>query len=209
MKNLDTGKDKIQKICNLLKNETIEPAKQQAREIIENAHMQAEEIINNAKKLAEDIEGKSEKVIQQKNKVFESSLKLASKQVIEDLKQKIEKSLFDDNLAKFVAETTSKDSVSSKLINVIVEAIEKEGINVDLHAYVSSNMNLDEINKLLVKSALDKLRNKISVDSNICGGVLMKLEKENIIIDVSDEAIKELIANFIREDFRDKIFGIK
>lgn len=209
MKNLDTGKDKIQKICNLLKNETIEPAKQQAREIIENAHMQAEEIIDNAKKLAEDIEKKSEKVIQQKNKVFESSLKLASKQVIEDLKQKIERSLFDDNLANFVAETVSKESVSSKLINVIVEAIEKEGINVDLSAYVSSNMNLDEINKLLVKSALDKLRNKISVDSNICGGVLMKLEKENIIIDVSDEAIKELIANFIREDFRDKIFGIK
>ena len=45
MKGLDTGREKIQKICDSLRKETLEPAKQEAREIIENAHMQASEIV--------------------------------------------------------------------------------------------------------------------------------------------------------------------
>ena len=38
MKGLETGKDKIQKICDALRKETLEPAKQEAREIVEKAH---------------------------------------------------------------------------------------------------------------------------------------------------------------------------
>ena len=50
MKELETGKNKIQKICDVLRNETLDPAKQEAREIIENAHIQAAKIIEDAKK---------------------------------------------------------------------------------------------------------------------------------------------------------------
>ena len=48
MKGLESGKDKIQKICDALRKETLEPAKQEAREIVENAHMQASEIVTEA-----------------------------------------------------------------------------------------------------------------------------------------------------------------
>lgn len=74
MKTTDTGKNKIQKICDLIKSETIEPAQQEAREIVENAHLQAKEIVDEARRQAEEIHAKALREIEQKKKVCESSL---------------------------------------------------------------------------------------------------------------------------------------
>ena len=41
----DKGQDKIKKICDQLREETLEPAKQEAEEMLENAKKQAEKII--------------------------------------------------------------------------------------------------------------------------------------------------------------------
>jgi V/A-type H+/Na+-transporting ATPase subunit E len=38
------------------------------------------------------------------------------------------------------------------------------------------------------------------------GGVQIKLCDRKITIDVSDRVVRELIANFIRHDFRDLVF---
>ncbi len=47
----DTGKDKVKKICEVLRKETIEPAIDEARGILEEAHSKGEAIIRDAKKL--------------------------------------------------------------------------------------------------------------------------------------------------------------
>ena len=39
------------------------------------------------------------------------------------------------------------------------------------------------------------------------GGAQVKLIGKNLTIDLSDQVIKELIANYIRKDFRKLIFG--
>ena len=53
MKGLKNGRDKIKEICDVLKQETLEPAKQKAREVIENAQLQAEEILKEAREKAD------------------------------------------------------------------------------------------------------------------------------------------------------------
>ena len=70
VKGLETGKDKIQKICDALRKETLEPAKQEAREIVENAHLAASEIVREAKKKAEAAVSKAEIEINEKKKVI-------------------------------------------------------------------------------------------------------------------------------------------
>ena len=42
---MDTGKDKVKKICDVLRKETLEPAKLEADEMIESAKERAREII--------------------------------------------------------------------------------------------------------------------------------------------------------------------
>lgn len=73
MKSLETGKDKIQKICDALKKETLEPAKQEAREVIENARLQAAEIVTAAKKEAEE-KSPLQRKRSRKNKEYSSPL---------------------------------------------------------------------------------------------------------------------------------------
>ena len=68
MKGLETGKDKIQKICDALRKETLEPAKQEAREIVENAHLKADEILQEAKKKAEESTRRVEMEISERKK---------------------------------------------------------------------------------------------------------------------------------------------
>src|SRR3990167_4788504 len=100
---LETGKDKIQKICDALRKETLEPAQQEVREILENAHLQASEIVRNAKKQAEEMIGTAVGNIEEKKKVFQASLQLACRQGVEQLKQRIEEQRFTRELAELVA----------------------------------------------------------------------------------------------------------
>ena len=102
MKGLETGKDKIQKICDSLRKETLEPAKQEAREIVENSHMQASEIVAEAKAKAIAMTEEAEKEMEEKKRVFHASLNLACRQGIEQLKQKIEKDLFNQELTALI-----------------------------------------------------------------------------------------------------------
>ena len=50
MKGIETGKDKVKKICDFLRNETLDPARHEADSILENAREKAEKILFEAKK---------------------------------------------------------------------------------------------------------------------------------------------------------------
>ena len=60
---------------------------------------------------------------------------------------------------------------------------------------------------LLAHEILERLHEKSVLVGPLTGGIEVKLLKENITIDMSDAALKELVANYIRKDFRELIFG--
>jgi V/A-type H+/Na+-transporting ATPase subunit E len=201
-----TGKDKIQKICDILKKETLDPAKQQAKEIVENANMQASEIINQAKKDAQKLIEQAKKNIEQENKIFESSLSLAAKQPIEALKQSIEKNLFDPALKEVIIQNAKDASTIAKIINAIVKAVEKGGIDSEISVYVAKDVSPKEIVLLLLPEVAKKLKEKDIILSDIVGGVKVKLKDMQLTLDLSSDTIKDLLANYIRKDLRDLIF---
>ncbi|MBI5345917.1 MAG: hypothetical protein HZB76_02085 [Chlamydiae bacterium] len=172
--NETTGKDKIQKICDILKKETIDPAKQEAKEIIENANMQALEIINISKRDAAKLIEEAKKTQEEEKKIFKASLDLAAK----------------------------------KGIDAFVMAIGKEGIDSDLTASVAKEINPKDVIHLLVSQAAKKLTEKDIVLSDIAGGVKVKIKDMQLTLDVSAEAIKDLLAGYIRKDFQDIIFKV-
>ena len=55
MKFMDTGKDKVQQICDILKKETLEPAREEAQKIIDDAKASAQRIVQEAKEQADGI----------------------------------------------------------------------------------------------------------------------------------------------------------
>ncbi len=162
MKTLDKGGEKIQKICQALREETIEPAREQAERILDEAKSERERIIRQAEQDAKAIIQQARKQIEQERKVFDTSLGQAARQSMEQLKQEIEQQLFNNELHEVVDKSTTSPQVVAKLIEAIVEALKKEGLDVDLTALVPKCVKPEEVNSLLAVGIVKKLRMKTS-----------------------------------------------
>lgn len=206
MKGIDTGKDKVKKICDVLKRETLEPAKKEAEQIIQEAHDKSRQIVQSAKEEAAKLIEASKKEIEKDRNVFQSSLNQACKQSLELLKQKIEGQFFHPELGEVLQKPLKDPNVVAELIKAVVQALEKEGIDADLNAIVPRTVSAQAVNQLLLKNILDKLKAKTVELGAIQGGVFVKAEKDNISIDVTESALKELVSDYIRKDFRETLF---
>jgi len=208
MKNLETGKDKIQKICDAIRKETLDPAKQEAREIVENAHLQAAEIVKEARSSSALLKHTAEVEIEERKKVFQSSLQLACKQGIETLKQKIEQELFNPELESLIKKETGKPDLITRLIQGFMHSLDKHGIEEDFEAVIPKDISARSINALLSEKILERLRNRTVEVGDFHGGVQLRMKGREITIDISDAAIRELISSYVRRDFRDMIFSL-
>lgn len=208
MKTLDKGQDKIKKISELLRHEVLEPAKDEAKKIIEGAQAHALEIIADAKKEAHRIIEEGRKIAEQEKNVVHSALSQAGKQSIEALRQDIEHHLFSDQLHTVLNEGTANPKVIAALIDAVIKAIEKEGIGADLMAYIPKSVSVKEVNQLLLEETLKKLKSQTVELGGFTGGARVRLLDKNLTIDVSEEALKELLAKYVRKDFRKLLFGI-
>lgn len=206
MENLDTGKDKIKKICEVLKNETLLPAKEEAQKILETAELEARNIIHDAEKKSEAILYDAKTRIAKERELFELSLKQACGQGMEALRQDIEKKLFNAEITDWLGKKTFNANLVAKLIDALVSAIEKEGTSVDFSAIIPQHISVEQVNALLLKGVLEKLREKSVIVGDFLGGVQLKLHDKKFTLDLSDQALKELMEQYIRKDFRKILF---
>lgn len=208
MKGLETSKDKMEKICAALRKETLEPAKQEAREIIENARMQAASILAEAEKKAGSHLEAAEKEALERKRVFEASLQLACRQGIEGLKQKMEKELFEPELRSLISQEMKEPSAIARLLEAIVKALEEKGIDQELTAVIPKALSPRSVSALLARQILEKLESRVVNLGGFDGGVQIQLKEGNMTLDFSDTVVKELVAQYIRRDFRDLIFKV-
>ncbi|HEY2811035.1 MAG TPA: V-type ATP synthase subunit E [Rhabdochlamydiaceae bacterium] len=201
------GSEKVKKICDVLRRETLEPAKHEAEEIILDARRQAESLIEEAKKNIEQLHLEARQEIDRQKNIFQSSLHQACKQALESLKQNIESKLLNQELSELIVKSTQSPQVLSRLIMAAIHAIEKEGVEADLSVYIPAAVPAREVNEMLGKEWVEKLKEKSVLIGPLSGGIEVKLHDKNITIDVSDAALKELVSGYIRKDFRDMFFA--
>lgn len=206
MKTLETGQDKIDKICDTLRKEALEPAEKKAIEIIDAANQKAEELVRQAEKRAEAALKEAKEQIDQERSLFESSLFQAAKLSVETLRQEIETKLFNPELRSLIASASVDPHIVTKLIESLIQAIEKQGIQSDLLAYIPSDLSPQLINSLLTERVVKKLANQTVSIGPFKGGAYVKLVDRKMTIDMTDAALEDLIAQFIQKDFRKYIF---
>lgn len=206
MKTLEHGQDKIQKICDELRESTLEPAIKEAERIISDAHERAQAIIKEAEKDSENLIKVARQEISQERNVFQSSLSQSVKQSLESLKQDIVEKLFNDQLKEVLQNETSDPKVIAKVIDCIVTAIEKEGISANLSAIIPKHISEREVNAMLAQGILQKLKEHSVVLGSFNGGTQIKLNDKGLTLDITADAVKELLARFVRKDFRKLIF---
>lgn len=204
---MEQEQNKIEKICSILRQETLEPAEQKALAIVHEAEKQAEEIVLKANQRADEIILNALKKIEQEKKVFQISLLQAAKQGVEFLKQEIEEKLFQPELESIIKKESSDPKLISKILNTIVERVEKEGISKNLEAFIPKDINPEAINRLIFAEILKKLKDHSVSLGEFAGGVQIKLIDKKMTIDMSDQALKELFTQYLRKDFRKLIFN--
>lgn len=209
MKEIDTGREKVKKICDVLRKDTIEPAKQEADEIISQAKLQAVEIVELAKAEAEKIKSDASREIEKQKAVFSSSLGQAGKQSLEALKNEIESKLFDPALSQLLNHPLTDEKVIVNLIGAVISALKKEGMDADLDVCIPAVLSVKEINDQLIKQVGENLKSSTISLGDMQGGITVKLTKENITIDITDQALQEWVSKYVRQDFRKILFGVK
>lgn len=207
MKSLEKGQDKIQKICDKLRHEAIEPAQLEAKKIIEAAKKNAEEIIAEAEVQADQLIKQARGQIEQERNVFHSSLQQASKQAMEALRQDVEQKFFNEELQTTLEKELANPKLIADLVNALVDTLDKEGIAGDLSVAIPRAVSSEEVSKLLLDGVRKRLKNKPLEIGHFAGGAQVKLHGKKITLDLTDHAIKELLANYVRKDFRQLIFS--
>lgn len=208
MKTLEKGKEKIKQICDVLRDETLGPAQKEAQQIIERAQQEAEQVIASAHQEAEKIRSDAQAAIEQEKKTFHSSLQQAAKQGLESLRQSIEHTFFHEHLSVLIERDMENPGLIADLINAIVKALEKEGLAADLTALVPQKIPVRSLNELLLQEVVKKLNNESVSIGHFNAGVQLKVNGKKLTIDISDEALKELLAtNIFRKDFRKLVFN--
>lgn len=207
-KTLERADTRIQKICDALRHETLEPAKEEAARIIEAARKQAADIVKEGEKHAESLLAISRKTIEKERNVFNSTLEQASKQSLEELKQNIETKLFNSELDRLLSKELTNPEVISQLIGSMIQAIQKEGLSTDFSVIIPKVASAQELNQLLGKAVLEKVKEGTVTVGDFGGGVKLKLHDRKMTIDISDSALKELFSTYLRKDFRKLLFGI-
>lgn len=207
MKTLDKGQDKIKKISEQLRREILEPAQQEAQKIVQEAQTRAEEILAQAEAEAKKIEERGRQKAAQEKSVFHSSLNQAVKQSVEALKQEIENRLFNPELRALLQKETIRPQTIAHMIQAGVSALEKEGVSASMSALIGKKGSVEEVNLLLGDRLLKKLENESVQLGSFAGGAQVIAKEKHLTIDISDEALYELLGNYLRKDFRQLIFG--
>lgn len=207
MKTLEKGQDKIKRICDELRQETLEPAKLDAEKIIAAAREHAEQLIANAKKTAKGIIEEGRCAIEQERNVFHSSLAQASEQSLEALRQKIEQKFFNQYIHELIVNVSSAPKVIAQLIEAIVDGIEKEGLSKDFSAVIPKTISAQNIARSLTEEVLSRLeKNPMSI-GNFEGGAQVKLLDKKLTLVMTDKELMEFLKLYIRKDFRKFIFA--
>jgi V/A-type H+-transporting ATPase subunit E len=203
---METGREKVQKICDILRKETLEPAKKEAEEIVLKARAEAEVILLKAKQEADKMKKEASLEIEKDRNIFQSSLNQACKQSLDSLKEEIEKKLFQEELSSVLISSMQDPKVITNLIGAVVDALEKEGIDTDLDVMIPRAVSAKDINSLLSARIAGRLRGDGVSLGTMPGGITVRIPKDNIIIDLTDAALKELVSKYVRKDFREILF---
>jgi len=206
MRSLEKGQEKIQNICDKLRRETLEPAEKEALRIVEEATKKAEAIKAEGERQVEQRMKQARGQIEQERNVFHSTLKQAAKQAVEWLRQEIEHRFFNEELQHLLEKEMSYPKLIAELITGIIKALEKDGLRTDLTAVIPRLVSSNEVNALLIEEIQHRLKEKPLNIGNFAGGAQVKLVGKKMTIDLTDQAIKELLANSMQKDFRQLMF---
>ncbi len=204
MNDLKSSKNKIQEICDLIKRDTLEPAREEADRLIAEAEKSAEKIVSDAKQQAAEIVEQARKQAKKDKEILQSNMNQAAKQAQEALRQEIETNLFQKLLGEKVANALCDEPSLAKLVTSLVAAIEKQGMGASLELIIPQCVDSKKLAEEIGQEALQRIKME---SQPLKGGFKLILKDEYLTLDMSDQTVAQLLGSYVRKDFRDLFFS--
>jgi len=190
--------ERIQELIDKIKDEGIQAAEAQGREIEAQAQKRADEMIAQARKEAARILAAAQTESQKTRDVVESALKQASRDMLLRLRQEITKTL-ESIMMKDLRESLSPE-VMAELIQKIASGYLNNAQAGDIQVALSGGdlKKLEEgfLNKL--KGALKQPLVLKSAD-NIRSGFTISFDQGKSCFDFTDESLAEFLSQYLNE----------
>lgn len=197
---------KVKEICDLIRKDTLDPAKKEAERVKNEAKKEAARILQKAEEDATLARENLAKELQKMQDVHEMAIQMAIKQGLSRLKQQIME-VFSEELSQLIASGMDKGDVIARVLSTLVTAVEKEGLGANLLAILPSSVSKEEIQAKLASNIAAKLKSHSMVLGDSKAGVELKLVDKKFAIDMTDKAVKDLLAKYCLDDgLRQKIY---
>jgi V/A-type H+-transporting ATPase subunit E len=201
-----SGEERLAAICQALRQETLSPAQQEAEALILTAKREAELIIEQSKKEIDSLKKMAKREIEKEKDLFHSSLKHASRQIVDSLKEQIETILFQKGIDCLVKEQLQSTEQLSSLMAALIDMVQKEGLNGSPEIWLGKAIDKKSYLAALTKHVLAKpLEETIQVGSFNQGFKLI-IQGQHMSIEVTEESVRELLTSLLKRDFRKYLF---
>jgi len=201
-----TGDERLAAICQMIRNETLDPALEEAEELRRRAEIDANNIIEQAKKKAEKLLAETRDQIEEERVTFQDALKSAARQTLEILKQRIERELFNPQLSEYLEEEFADSRKTAELISLIIENIKAQGLEGNLSVWLGQKLDKEKVAAHLTKKALSSIPKDGIKISDHKYGCTVKIIDQHLALEITPESIRDRMTNFLRSDFRSYLF---
>lgn len=202
----------VQELIDRIRDEGIQETRQRAEKILDDARKEAEAILAKAKEEADVMVAASAAEIESRDKSAMEALKLAARDAVLQLKTGVARA-FEDHVRRLVTTATMDKELIRTIVLVLARDKAKEvTMDSDLEIMVAKALfedaELDESlrdrgKKQILSLSGDMLREGVELipSDDVKGGVRIKLVGEDLEIDLTDEAIADLLIQFMSPRF--------
>lgn len=216
----------VERLIERLKQDGVNAGKEEAAQLISEAQEKANTILNGAQAQSKSMMREAHQLIQQEKKAAEDALQLAARNMALELRQgMIDR--FSQEVSRLVhKELDDKNILRQLILLVVVDTVEQ------LHAFKAKNIEIelpkkvldfDEIRKnpellqndplkTLVQSLTRQMFKEgmsfqVNQDKKI-SGIKIRLVDEEIVLDLTEEAVSNLLMKHMQPRFRALLEGL-
>lgn len=214
----------VQELIGRLRDEGVKAGKQEAESVLQEARQQADQIVAQANAEADEIRDKARTEIEAERTASREAIQMAFRDTTLKLKSQV-MAAFSDHVRRLVSmELRDKDFLRQAILAIFGQATQKVAKDQPVEVLVSEELFVtDEKGSRLTEEGKERLRHMVlgisgemlregvdlkpSGETN--GGMRVRLVGEDLEIDLSDEALSELLLGYLIPRFRAIVTGVE
>jgi V/A-type H+-transporting ATPase subunit E len=214
----------VQELIGRLRDEGVKAGKQEAESVLQEARQQADQIVAQANAEADEIRVKARTEIEAERAASREAIQMAFRDTTLKLKSQV-MAAFSDHVTRLVSmELRDKDFLRQAILAIFGQATQEVAKDQPVEVLVSEELFVtDEKGSRLTEEGKERLRHMVlgisgemlregvdlkpSGETN--GGMRVRLVGEDLEIDLSDEALSELLLGYLIPRFRAIVTGVE